>query len=85
MARSVPLAAAAEEMAVCPETVRRLLALGELRGHRVGVMIRVFADSVEDYQRRHELTPEPRATARPQRRVGRGHQRALQDLERLGI
>lgn len=85
MARSVPLSQAADEMAVCQDTVRRLLDRGELRGHRVGAAIRVFAESLDDYQRRHEVTPRLKAMARPQRRANRGHQRAMQDLERLGI
>lgn len=85
MARSVPLSQAAEEMAVCQGTVRRLLYCGELRGHRVGASVRIFIESLEDYQRRHEVTPRPQAVVNPLRRANRGHQRALQDLQRLGI
>ena len=85
MARSIPLSQAADEMTVSPDTVRRLLDRGELAGHRVGRDLRVFVDSVDDYQRRHLITPRTAAPPKPSKRPNKGHLRALQDLERLGV
>lgn len=53
--------------------VRKLVAAGELEGHRAGKRgIRIYEDSVEDYRRRNQLgprDPEP-AQPRPQRKRG---------------
>ena len=84
MARSITIEAAAREMAVSPDTVRALLRRGELRGHRVGRAIRVYAESLGDFQRRHELTPPPQPTRRA-KRTSAGHQEAMAALKGLGI
>lgn len=84
MAQSITLEEAASEMSVSPETIRKLLGRGELRGHRVGRAIRVYQESVEDYQRRHEIVPKSEAKPRRARKMMSAHQRAEEQLRKLG-
>lgn len=88
MARAIPIAEAAAEIGVSPRTVRGLLERGEIRGHRVGRAVRVYLESLEDYQRRNEITPRapaPDGPKRPGRRKSPRSGEAMQKLARLGI
>lgn len=63
---SVTLAEAARRLGCAPSTVRELLELGELTGHRVGKSlkprgIRVHLASIRRYRERHALGRPPRA------------------------
>jgi excisionase family DNA binding protein len=55
--RSVSITKAAEEMDVSEAHIRRLLSRGDLRGHRVGRVVRIYIESIEDFQRRNEYQP----------------------------
>jgi excisionase family DNA binding protein len=86
--RSVSITKAAEEMDVSEAHVRRLLSRGDLRGHRVGRAVRVYAESIEDFQRRNEIgpdrvEPEPRASTRTGARKSASLQAAEVTLNRL--
>lgn len=59
--RSISVAETAGEMGVSETLVRSLLQKGELSGYRAGRVIRVFTESVEDYQRRRAINPEEQA------------------------
>ena len=85
MARSVTIQEAAEEMSVCMDKVRDLIDEGELKGHRVGRAVRVYLDSISDYQRRNEIAPRTIATPKRTRKIATAHLQAMDELTRLGI
>jgi excisionase family DNA binding protein len=83
--RSVSIAKAAEEMDVSEAHVRRLLSRGDLRGHRVGRAVRIYAESIEDFQRRNEYLSAPVARVKPRsgQRKSEAFRVAEQALKRL--
>jgi hypothetical protein len=85
MARSVPIELAADEISVCPKTILRLLGKGDLKGHRVGRAVRVYLDSIEDYQRRNEYAPVAPAAPKRIRKNSNAHLQAEEALAKLGI
>ena len=84
MARSMTIERAAEEMAVSQDTVRTLLERGELRGHRVGRVIRVYEESVEDYQGRNEYKPKVTLKTPRPKAASRRHKAAMEALRKVG-
>ena len=66
-------------MDVSEAHVRRLLSRGDLRGHRVGRVIRVYAESIDDFQRRNEYHPAPAPRAQAHR--GQHKSEALRSAE----
>jgi len=63
--RSVRVVRVAEALDMPASQVRRLVAAGELEGHRVGKRgIRIYEDSLDEYRRRNATGPGP-ATTRP--------------------
>ena len=87
--RGVPLARAAEILAVEEPTVRKLLDTGKLKGFRVGRRIRVYEASITAYQDQsalgtHSPTPEPPKPPR-QRRTSAEHRESLALLAQLGV
>ena len=83
MTRSVCIQEAADEMSVSMDTVRNLLDRGMLRGHRVGRALRVYHESLEDYQRRNEIEPKGAAPRRV-RKKSPEHLQASDYLSKLG-
>lgn len=76
----------AEILDVDISTVYKLLKKGELAGHRVGSDIRVFADSVVDFQNRTAMSVERSIPMKPVRRNTQtaGHKQAMDTLRKLG-
>lgn len=84
----------AEKLDCDPGDVRRLLAAGELEGHGKGKRgVRIYLDSVADYQARRSIQTKARAPAseeRPRRRrpapaSSAAHRAAMTELRRLRI
>lgn len=84
--RSIPISEAAREMSVSETWVRRALHRGALRGHKAGRAVRVFVESIEEYQRGNQIGTGPANEAtkpRAKRPVTARHQRAVAALENL--
>jgi excisionase family DNA binding protein len=84
MAKSVTLQTAAEEMSVSVDTIERLIASKQLQAHRVGRAIRVYAESIEAYQRRQEVLP-AKTLSQNMRRAHKKHLHAVETLSKLGV
>lgn len=64
-ARSLTVAAASKLLDCDPSQVRKMLRRGDLDGYRLGKRgVRVLAESITAYQRRHSLVP----TATPEKK-----------------
>lgn len=87
--RGVPLARAAEILAVEEATVRRLLDTGKLQGFRVGRRIRVYEASITAYQDQTALgkaAPAPETTKAPRaKRPSAEYRESLALLAQLGV
>jgi excisionase family DNA binding protein len=82
--RAIPVSEVAELLAVDAITVRRLITRGELKAQKVGRLVRVFADSLDAYQRASEIQPGAQRPAQA-KRVSRSHLDALARLSALGV
>lgn len=87
---SIPIEAAAAAISVDESWARKLLAAGELEGHKVGTRaIRVYVDSIEAYQKGHPLggrrrESAPRSRPEPRRLEHAGHREAVAALMEAG-
>jgi excisionase family DNA binding protein len=92
---SVTVAEAARRLGCATSTVRALAAVGELTGHRVGKGtsprgVRVNAESIREYKRRHAIEVTPAVAPLPRKRhVSRSDARVMEEtlasLRRLGV
>lgn len=83
--RSISVADAAAEMGVSESLIRSLLYRGEITGYRAGRAVRVFVESIEDYQRRRAYSAAPPAIP-PRKKALRkstGYTDALRRLNHL--
>lgn len=83
--RSLSLESAADLLDTSPDTIRRMMDCGQLRGHYLNRQRRVYAESISEYQDGHTIQPKGEAGQPAKRRVVRAETDAARALKELGL
>ena len=70
------------------DTITRMLRSGDLKGGKYRGKIRVYVWSIDEYQKKHEITPravEAEKPARQPRRASAKHKGAVDELHGMGF